>query len=360
MKLPSLRKWRNNPLIKPRPGNFWETGGTFNPAAFALGDKVYLMYRQISRNCISTLGLAEICGGYEVVNRLEEPVYVPREVFELHPAVASKSVSLEVVDTSNTRTNLARQSGGSCFGVEDPRVTVVEDRVYLTYVAFNGVDPPRGAISWIYLHDFLNYRWDRWSWPVLITHPSIADKSIVMLPRKIRGKWVFFHRIFPYIWVDEVGDLSEFNRGKYLWGRPAIRTRPKHWDSRKIGAGAVVQWKNMWILVYYGVSGWDDYYYTEGLLPPDFAAASDYRYKVGVMLLDLEDPTKVLYRPGRPIGEPELWYEVYSGAKPNVMYPTGALVLGGKLLIYYGASDYFVALGEVVVEDLENEVSTPS
>ncbi|MDW8011116.1 MAG: hypothetical protein RMH84_05950, partial [Sulfolobales archaeon] len=193
--------------------------------------------------------------------------------------------------------------------------------------------------------------------PMLITHPSITDKSIVMLPRRIRGRWTFFHRIFPHIWIDEVDELSQFKYGKYLWGRSAIRTRPKYWDSRKVGAGAVVEWRKFWLLVYYGVTGWDDYYYSEGLRPEDFALSDGYRYKIGLMLLDLNDPSKVLYRPDRPLSEPELWYEVYPKAKPNVMYPTGATILDGKLLVYYGASDYFVALGEVALEDVEEVVS---
>ncbi|MEM1623483.1 MAG: hypothetical protein QW543_05075 [Sulfolobales archaeon] len=90
MKSPTLRRYVNNPLIEPRPGNFWEAGGTFNPAAFALGDKVFLLYRQISRNCVSTFGLAVLSEGREVVERLDEPVYIPRESFEVHPSVAGK------------------------------------------------------------------------------------------------------------------------------------------------------------------------------------------------------------------------------------------------------------------------------
>lgn len=353
MKTPSLKRWRDNPIIRPRPGNFWEAGGTFNPAALSLGDTVFLLYRQVSRNCVSTLGLAMLRGGYEVTERLDEPVYTPRERFELHPSAAARTDLRSIEDIADLRTTVRSHSGGSCFGVEDPRVSLVGDRVYLTYVAYNGVDPPRGALSWIHLGDFLSGRWDKWSRPILITHPRQTDKSIVMLPKRVGGKWVFFHRIFPHIWVDRVEDLSEFERGRHLWGRPAIRTRPKSWDSRKIGAGAVLEFSGMWLLVYYGVSGWDDYYYSEGLQPSDFAVADGYRYKVGLMLLDHEEPERVLFRPERPLGEPEFWYEVYPEAKPGIMYPTGAVIVDDKILVYYGASDYFVALGEVSAREVE-------
>lgn len=348
---PSFRRWEDNPLIGPRPGNFWEAGGTFNPAALTLGGRVYLLYRQVSRNCVSTLGLAVLEGGLEVSERLEEPVYVPREPFELHPSVAGRG--LDPLESFTDPGKCARtHSGGSCFGVEDPRVAVIGDAIYLTYVAYNGVDPPRGALSWIRVADFLEGRLERWSRPILITHPSITDKSIVMLPRRLGGRYVFFHRIFPHIWVDFVEDLSELERGRYLWGRPAIRTRPRYWDSRKIGAGSVVELGGLWVLVYYGVSGWDDYYISEGLSPSDFVVSDGYRYKIGIMLLDPEDPTRVLYRPDAPLAEPERWYEVYPEGKPHVLYPTGSVVLGDRLLVYYGASDYFVAVGEVPVEEI--------
>lgn len=354
VRAPRLRRYRGNPLVKPRPGNFWEAGGTFNPAAFALGGKVFLLYRQVSRSCASTLGLAVLDGGYEVVERLDEPVYVPRERFELHPSIVGRLPDPEdPEELERLRRSVANHSGGSCFGVEDPRVALVGDTLYLIYVAYNGVEPPRGALSWIRLADFLNGRWDGWGRPILVSHPRLTDKSVVMLPKRVRSRWVFFHRIFPHIWVDEVEDLSEFERGRYLWGRPAIRTRPRFWDSRKIGAGAVVEFRGAWLLVYYGVSGWDDYYYSEGLRPSDFVASDGYRYKIGLMFLNREDPSRVIYRPDSPAGEPEEWYELHPGAKPGVMYPTGAVLMDGKLLVYYGASDYFVALGEMDIEELE-------
>ncbi len=352
MRSPRFRRWGNNPLVSPRSGSFWEAGGTFNPAAFAIGDRVYLLYRQVSRNCVSTLGLAVLGGGREVSERSDGPVYVPREPFEVHPSVSGQG--LEPLESFADPERCARaHSGGSCFGVEDPRVALVGDTLYLTYVAYNGVDPPRGAMSWIRLADFLEQRWERWSRPVLITHPSVTDKSIVMLPRRVGGRWVFLHRIFPHIWVDAVWDLEEFERGRYLWGSPAIKTRPRHWDSRKIGAGSVVELGRAWALVYYGVTGWDNYYLSEGLRPSDFAASDGYRYKLGIMLLDSEDPARVLYRPDAPLAEPERWYEVYPEGKPYVMYPTGSAVVGDSLLVYYGASDYFVALGEVSLEEIE-------
>jgi predicted GH43/DUF377 family glycosyl hydrolase len=94
----------------------------------------------------------------------------------------------------------------------------------------------RLALTSILLDDFLNKRWN-WSKPVLISKPGIIDKSGCLLPEKIKGKYVFFHRVFPNILIDYVDDLS-FGENRYLKGQYQIKVRPNMWDSRKIGAGA--------------------------------------------------------------------------------------------------------------------------
>ncbi|MEM4036042.1 MAG: hypothetical protein QXU97_05495 [Fervidicoccaceae archaeon] len=350
---PLMRRYEGNPVLAPRPGCFWEAGGTFNPAVFRYGGKIYMVYRQVSRNCVSTLGLAVSRDGYEFLDRMPQPVYVPRARFETHPEALGE---LRGKDFCSRVASFRHVSGASCFGVEDPRIALMNNRIYLTYVAFNGVDPPRGALTWIDVVDFLNERWDMWAKPIPVTHPSIPDKSVVMLPRRVRGKIAFFHRIFPHVWLDYVDDVSELTR-RYLWGYPAIRTRPPSWDSRKIGVGSVVEWGPYFLATYYGVTGWDDYYYSEGLSPRDFAESDGYRYKIGVMVLDGEDPSRVLYRSPEPVAEPEAWYELHEPVTPNVIYPTGSLLEGEKLLIYYGASDYFVALGELDLGPLRDELS---
>ena len=88
-------------------------------------------------------------------------------------------------------------------------------------------------------------------------------------------------------------------------------------DRRKMGAGAPpLKTNHGWLLIYYGVDEKD---------------AS--KYKMGAMLLDLNDPTKVLHRSSHPIIEPSDWYE-NEGHKAGIVYPCGALVKDGKLIIY--------------------------
>jgi len=215
-------------------------------------------------------------------------------------------------------------SGGGWGGAEDPRLTLINDTIFMLYVAmYSGL--PQLAITSIKKDDFLSRNWN-WQEPKNISPPGVIVKSGVLFPEKIKGRYAIFYRIFPNIWIDFVDDL-DFQNGKYLNGRPCIKIRKNSWDSRKIGAGAPpIKTKYGWLLVYYGV---------------DEAEAS--KYKIGAMLLDLEDPCKVLVRSAEPILEPEEWYE-NQGHKPGIVYPCGAVVKDNKLLIYYGAADSYTAV----------------
>ncbi len=193
----------------------------------------------------------------------------------------------------------------------------------MTYVAFSGFEPPRVALTSIAVDDFRAKRWN-WDAPRLISRPGIVDKNAVLFPEKIRGKYVFFHRVFPDILIDE-RDTLDFAPDEYLNGERAISPRSKAWDSRKVGAGPPpIRTEAGWLLIYHAV---DD--------------RNDSTYQIGAMLLDLEEPRRVLHRSGRPILKPEAWYE-NEGHKRGVVYPCGAAVLGDELFVYYGGADRVV------------------
>jgi predicted GH43/DUF377 family glycosyl hydrolase len=77
-------------------------------------------------------------------------------------------------------------------------------------------------------------------------------------------------------------------------------------------------------------------------------------YKVGVMLLDLDDPRRVLYRTSKPVLEPKEWYE--HDWKPNVVLATGAVVMGEDLLVYYGGGDKRVAVARTNLRDFLRQI----
>ncbi len=317
--LPKLMKPISNPMLIPNNRNSWEAFCTFNPAAVFAADKVHLLYRAQGHDYISKIGYASSEDGMQIDYRHHKPVYVPTQTFE--------GATLPPGDPNNPFV-----SGGGCGGCEDPRATIIDDRIYMTYVAYNGWDHPRIAITSIALSDFLNDKF-LWEKPVLISRPGIVDKSACLFPEKINGKYVIMHRVFPNIYIDYVDNLN-FDGQIFLSETHKIRPRAREWwDSRKVGAGAPpLRTKDGWLLIYQAVDDKD---------------ASE--YKVGAMLLDLEDPSKVLYRSSHPILEARETYE-NAGFKAGVVYPCGAVIKDETLFVYYGAADSYVCVATANLE----------
>jgi beta-1,2-mannobiose phosphorylase / 1,2-beta-oligomannan phosphorylase len=326
---PVLKKHAQNPIISPVMRHAWESMSTFNPAAVYDNDKVHLLYRAQGDSATSTIGYATSSDGVTIDERYDEPIYYPTQPFEtpggtpFHP-------------------NLLFMSGGGWGGVEDPRITKIEDKFYLTYVAYNGRDHPRVALSSIEVEDFRQQRWDKWATPKLISPPGVVDKNACIFPEKVNGKYVVMHRIFPNILIDFLDDL-DFETMKYLKGEHKIAPRENSWDSRKAGAGPPpIKTKDGWLLIYHAVDDRDDK-----------------QYQIGAMLLDLYDPTKVLYRSTVPILKPTEWYE-NEGFKAGVAYPCGAVVIKNKLYVYYGGADSYVCVAARDLDQFLKELKTSS
>jgi predicted GH43/DUF377 family glycosyl hydrolase len=150
----------------------------------------------------------------------------------------------------------------------------------------------------------------------------MVNKNAVIFPEKVNGKYVVFHRVFPNVLVDFVDDLKFDD---YLKGQYVITPRKNHWDSKKIGAGAPpIKTKDGWLFIYQSVGHQDSS-----------------RYKIGAMVLDINDPTKVLYRCNEPLIAPDMPYE-NEGHKAGVVYPCGAVVKDDNLFVYYGGADTVV------------------
>jgi beta-1,2-mannobiose phosphorylase / 1,2-beta-oligomannan phosphorylase len=306
-----FKKHDNNPIIAPRPDKPWESRAAFNSAAVYEDGKVHFLYRALGDKDLSVLGYATSTDGLNIDERSDEPVYIPRESFETPGQNVFKTFADHFM------------SGGGYGGIEDPRLTKVDNTFYMTYVAFDGANPPRVALTSITVDDFLNRRWDKWEKPKLISAPGMINKSAVIFPEKIKGKYVVYHRIYPNLLVDYVDDLSFEN--KFLQAHHYIPPRKNFWDSKKIGAGAPpMKTEDGWLLIYQSV-GYQD---------PG-------RYKIGAMLLDLENPSKVIARTNSPIVEPVESYE-NDGFKAGVVYPCGAVTMKNKLHVYYGGADTVV------------------
>ncbi|MEK7584613.1 MAG: hypothetical protein AAB490_05185 [Patescibacteria group bacterium] len=303
-----LHRFSGNPIIVPEPLHAWEAKAAFNPAAIYLGGKVHIVYRASSEDNTSVFGYASSKDGFSVDERLSDPIYAPRADFE------------------------AKKVPNGNSGCEDPRITKIGNTLYMCYTAFNGVEPPRVALTSISVDDFLAHRWN-WTDPQLISPPGVDDKDAALFPKKIGGKFVILHRLGVSIWIDFVDRLT-FGESKWLKGKILMNPRTGIADSSKIGiAGPPIATRRGWLLLYHGV------------------ARKDHDYRVKAVLLDLKDPTRVLARTQAPILAPEMSYEI-EGQVNNVVFPCGSVVIRGRLFVYYGTADSRIGVATMRLRSL--------
>lgn len=296
------------PLMSPRPENAFEAKAVFNAAAIDLGGKIHLLYRAQAEDGTSTIGYASSKDGYLFDERLNEPIYVPRESFE------GKNVP----------------NGNS--GCEDPRLTLINDRIYMCYTAYNGTDLPQVAITSIAVDDFLKKNWN-WEKAKIISPPGVDDKDAFIFPEKIKGSYFLFHRIGTDICADPLPNLQFEERIKSV--NPIIAPRALMWDSARIGISSVpFKTKKGWILLYHGISMFH------------------HTYRVGAILLDSKDPRNVVFRTTAPILQPEMAFEK-EGLVPNVVFPCAAILRDNTVFIYYGAADKTIGLATIKLSNLE-------
>jgi predicted GH43/DUF377 family glycosyl hydrolase len=281
----------------------------FNAAAIDLGGRVHLLYRAMGEDNTSTIGYAATKDGVKILERAEEPVYVPREEFEKKHG-----------------------SGRGNSGCEDPRITKIDNTLYMTYTAYDGVHSTRVALSTISEKDFLARRWNKWSKPVLTTPEHVNDKDTCIVPEKIGGQYMLMHRIDPMICADFL-DILDFKKNKLTRCIEMMGPRPGMWDSEKIGiAGPPIKTEKGWLLIYHGVS-------------------KTSTYRLGAVLLDLQNPSIVLSRSVDTIFEPIEEYERV-GVVGKVVFSCGIVKRGDTLLIYYGAADTVLGVAKLSLKKL--------
>jgi beta-1,2-mannobiose phosphorylase / 1,2-beta-oligomannan phosphorylase len=306
-----LERFSGNPIITPIAEHSWEAKYTYNPTAIYEAGKVHILYRAQGPDDTSVIGYAESHDGLHLDSRLNEPVYSPREIFEQKA-----------------------QPGYS--GCEDPRITKMEDRFYVCYTAYDAKNPTRIVMTSISATDFLSKNW-RWEKPFTISSPDRDDKNGCLMPEKINGKYAFFHRIGGCIWFDLVNDF-DFKENTWVGGEILLSPRRGKWDSQKVGiTGAPLKTEDGWLLIYHGLS------------------ESDNQYRLGALLLDLENPVQIIAQLDDPILEPQTNYE-HEGLRPGTVFSCGEVIIDGRLYVYYGAADEVVAVATCDLKALLSEL----
>jgi len=329
----SLCRSSNNPVLKPLPVH-WEAMAVLNPAALVADGKVHLLYRALGMDGVSRLGYAASKDGIYFDERIPYPVYV-----------ASNPRKLTMFQRRYDP--VLYPSGGSWGGCEDPRITEIEERVYVTYNAFDGWDFIRVAVTSLSKEDFISGKWN-WSTPHLLSRPGERHKNWVLFPEKINGKFAVLHNINgkdnDHVRIEYIDNIETFDPKKHYFESPdpqALSNNDIKWHYRTRSAGPPpIRTKLGWLLLYHAMDP-DE---------PD-------RYKLGAMLLDLNDPTKILHRSPQPILEPDASYE--NEGKPGIVYACGAVVLNDILHVYYGGGDKIIAVAttplDTFLDALANE-----
>ena len=222
------------------------------------------------------------------------------------------------------RPSMLPQAKLEAFGLEDPRITHIDGKYYITHTA---VSPAGIATALASTADFENFT--RYG---LIFAPE--NRDVVIFPEKIDGKYAAIHRPYPKhigtpgMWLARSSDLLHW--GEY---QKIMDVREDSWDCVRIGAGAVpLRTAKGWLEIYHG-------------------ADKDNRYCLGAVLLDSEDPSRILARSKEPLLVPEAPYEL-KGLLGNVVFTCGAVEWKDELLIYYGAADSVTGLAVTSVEDV--------
>ncbi|MBJ7880179.1 glycoside hydrolase family 130 protein [Gelidibacter salicanalis] len=210
------------------------------------------------------------------------------------------------------------------YGIEDCRVSQLEDTYHLTYTM---VSPNGVGVGLRITKD-----WKHFDKKGMIFSPH--NKDCAIFEKKINGTYYALHRPSSpelggnYVWLAESLDGLHWGNHKCI-----AKTRTGKFDSKRLGAGAApIKTEKGWLEIYHG-------------------ATEKNRYCLGAMLLDLNDPSIVLARSEAPIMEPIADYE-QTGFFGNVVFTNGHVVDGDTIRMYYGASDQHVCLANFSIRQI--------
>ncbi len=328
-----VTRYFKNPIVVPGRHS-WRRAITFNPAVVhdETAGKFYMLERAAAslRPMKCVIGLLESRNGYDFTIAHDKPVFTPEQI-------------------------------GSPYGtVEDPRAVKIDDTYYMVFahrtytvncsptgvgipdyseIAERPEKGPNLTRSGIAVSKDLR----SWNFAGFVTPPDIDDRDNVLFPEKVNGKYAMLRRpitpgedgyrgLPPSIWISYSDNLRD-------WSEPRPVAKAQNaWEGGKVGAaGPPIRTDEGWLSLYHGVD--------ENVV-----------YRVGVMLLDLKNPERVIARSPEFILEPQEYYERFGLVIPNVVFPTANVVKDGTIFIYYGCADTCISVATVGLEELVDYV----
>lgn len=327
-------------ILKPTKNKF-ENLAVLNPAIIQEGNKVHLIYRAISHEFISCLGYAKLNGPTNIKERWEVPFMYPKFKVEKK-------------------------------GIEDPRIVKIDQEYYMVYIAHDGKNALMG-----YAHGKNLFKLKRGGIisPMIKYHKAsqlfkksklkddyyffesfyqeyggnnilVWHKDGFFYPEKFQGRFAFVHRILPDMQIAYAKDLNKF-KSKNYWekylenlSKYVILEGAHGFEGRHVGGGAPpVKTKKGWLMIYHATEESN-----RGRI-----------YHAGAALYDLKNPQKLIARLPEPLFSPTEDYEL-KGHVNHVVFPTGTATFNEKLYIYYGAADTYIAVANVHLNDLLDEL----
>lgn len=329
-------------LLKKTSLDF-ESEGVLNPAVVTDGDGIHIFYRAVGKGNYSTIGYCKLKDPLTIDERSAKPVMRCEFEYESH-------------------------------GIEDPRIAKIDELYYLTYTAYDGVNA-LGALAvsknlqhfdklglivpQISYDEFsaltesngmINGKYLRYNVHGGMHKDAgkkvfVWDKNVIFFPRRINGKLHFLHRVRPDIQIVAINKLEElteeFWRNYFRHLGEGIVLTPKHQhEVSYIGGGCPpIETEHGWLLIYHGVHD----------------TVKGYVYSACAALLDLHNPQKEIARLPYALFKPEYDWELV-GEVNNVCFPTGTVLSGDTLYIYYGAADEQIACASLSISALLKEL----
>lgn len=310
---------RHNPIFIPNSNLVWQTEKTYNPAIIFEKDYYHLFFRATGLNNVSVIGYA----------KSKNPESFKTQSVALEPDLPFES-----------------------HGVEDPRITKINRTYFLTYTAYDGqcarlcLATSKNLTNWrkhgIFFNHWnlktaggFNIAWD------IARQNKIAqkewNKSGAIFPAKINGQYMMLFGD-SNIWLATSSDGLHWQPSQ----KPFLKPRKYLFDNIHLEMGPPpIKTKSGWLVFYHGVN--------QMMI-----------YRLGYLLLDLDNPQKILFRSTEPIFSPLAAYElghkidITHNKKPQVIFCNGAILSGNALRIYYGAGDKFVCTATAKLAEIIN------
>lgn len=320
--------------------------GVFNPAATRHNDEVVLLLRvaeapmdvregQVAAPVFNaTTGELEIKSWEKSAPGVDvsDPRLIVADgqtwltsISHLRTARSRDGIHFEVEPTAA----LTASTRYDAFGVEDPRITLIDGTYWINYTAVSARGIATALASTTDFKSFTRHG--------IIFPPN--NRDVTIFPEKVGGKFVAHHRPMPSM-IGDVAIWSASSHDMLAWGEHAhvASAREGMWDDSKIGGGAVpfrVTWNgtDAWLAVYHGVT------------------RSAGAYSLGALLLALDDPSRVLARSRLPILAPETSYE-REGFYGGVVFTCGLIAEGDRVRVYYGAADGVTAVADLSLQQI--------